>query len=279
MKLLNSDSQSDSNSSFLDVVLCLLVVFILLFAVAIVNVKKTTEKETKAKTVSKSEQIKEKCEMAMKVSRKKIQSLEKAIKLSESKLVESKRIESKKIQSLEETIKLSEFKLAQSNKIKENKEIEVKSTNRYKGRGGQPSIAIGVFFDNGFLFKIGKRAYSWEDFRKLICNINRQESLGDPSLLFSLTFDSSFDNISTEQLQRYFKNNVSRYEIKKAIESNSRFQIISLLKKADEKFEKSCRGFKIKFTTSEIGNWDGDIVGSRDWTGYNQRKSLDNPYL
>jgi hypothetical protein len=255
MKLLNSVAQSDSNSSFLDVTLCLLVVFILLFAVAIVEVKNTAEKETKEKIetqmASKSEERKE--------DREKIVGLQKEIKKYQFKLAKMK--DSKKVE------------------IESVKTVEVKNTNRYRGRGGQPSIPISVYFDNEFFFKIGKKAYSWKDFRKLICNINRQEASKNPSLIFSMTFDPSFDNLSLESLNSYFKGKVSKYEIKKAIESNSRFQIISLLKKEDKEFEMSCRKFKLQFTSSDLGNWDIDMIGRRDFTEYSQRRSLDNPYL
>jgi len=259
MKLLNSVSQSDSSSSFLDVALCLLVVFILLFAVAIVEVRNTAERETKeavevkesveAKMTLKSEKIKE--------DRKTIESLEKKIESFQLQLAESK----KKV----------EEKIVEA--------VEIKNTNRYRGRGGQPSIPITVSFDSQFLFKIGKKTYSWKEFRKLICNINRQESSKNPSLIFSMTFDPSFDALSIDKLNKYFEGRVSRYEIKKAIESNSRFQIISLLKKEDKEFETSCRKFKLQFTSSDLGNWDVDMIGSRDFTEYSQRRSLDNPYL
>jgi hypothetical protein len=259
MKLLNSTSQSDSSSSFLDVALCLLVVFILLFAVAIVEVRNSAEKETK-----KAERVKE--------------TVEAKIVLKSEEIQEN----NKKIASLEKMIKSYQSQLAKSKKKVEEKivkTIEAKNTNRYRGRGGQPSIPISVSFDNRFLFKIGERVYSWKEFRKLICNIDRQESSKNPSLIFSMTFDPSFDNLSLEALNEYFDGRVSKYEIKKAIESNSRFQIISLLKKEDKEFEMSCRKFKLQFTSSDLGNWDVDMIGSRDFTEYSQRRSLDNPYL
>lgn len=239
MKLKNITSQSDPHVSFLDISLCLLVVFVLLFAVALMQAKKNFDDEKKQAINSVSKKIqKEKDDLIKKIQEQK-----------------------QKISHVKEELKLS------------------KLSNRYRGRGGQAHIPIEVYFDDDFYFKIGSYSYSWRQFRKMICNLDRKEENGKSSLIFHMKYQKSYKELAFDEFFAYFKDKVSVDSITKTFAKENFFDVFCLLKKTDIDFEMSCRKFKIKNTTSYVGNWDGDKIEEREWIKYEERKEFGNPFL
>jgi len=266
MKFKTFHSQPDPHVSFLDVSLCLLVVFCLLFCAAIVQTRNSASKNAKENLSIKLEAQKEKYESKLKqqndLDKKKMKDF-----------VEKTYID---FQQKEEEICHTREQL----KTQKMKNMMLSNPNRYRGRGGQPSLPIVVKFEDGeYYFDMGSRSYTWPQFRKIICNMDRREEYGNPALIFSIQFEEKARDLQNEQVLSYFGDHVhslKQYDIKH-IPFN--YLVFTLLKIKYRNLENRCRKFKAQHTTEIIGNWDGDIVGDRSYTEYNTRKEYGRPYL
>ena len=159
--------------------------------------------------------------------------------------------------------------------------VENIHSTRFRGRGGQPTLDIRVvyFDDVGLCFEISGYQYTWFGFRKLLCNMDRREASEQPAMVFRVSYDFSYRNVSVDTLMSHLDGYTTPEEIVKMKKIDSNNYILNLYKKAHKCREEEYRDFKIKYTTKDLGNWDTQEVGNRKYTDYSERKNLGDPYL
>jgi len=154
--------------------------------------------------------------------------------------------------------------------------------NRFSGRGGQPRLNIVLDYDKndfGFAIKVGGLELQYKDFRKIICNIDRKESDGQPAFLFSISLSDGYKKATFNDIYYDLDEKISLADIEKAKESNSNWWIVNLYKMHHNALEKYCREFKLKNTSSVLGNWDSDSIESKKYTAYEERRRKGKPFV
>jgi len=169
------------------------------------------------------------------------------------------------------------------NQLKKEKKINSKvQVNRFSGRGGQPRLKIVFDYDKddvGFVVRVGGLKLIYQDFRKIICNIDRKESDGQPSFMFSVKLSDRYKNVKFEEIYFNLNKKICVDTIKKFKEKDSNWWIVNLYKMRYNDLEKCCRKFKFKNTSEYLGNWDSDSIKSKNYTAYEERKKKGKPFI
>jgi hypothetical protein len=171
--------------------------------------------------------------------------------------------------------------LAVSSIKKEDKEsTQSVQTNRFSGRGGQPKFKMVLHYDPndiGFVIKVGKLTILYEDFRRIISHINRQESDGNPSFLFSASLTDGYVDAKTEDVCSDL--GISLEDGEKARREDPNWWIVNLHKKRFSKLESECVEFKLKYTADHVGNWDGEKIAKKSYSSYDERRKKGKPFI
>jgi len=154
--------------------------------------------------------------------------------------------------------------------------------NRFSGRGGQPKLYIVLNYDPenvGFTVSIGKLEFTYADFRKLICNIDRQESDGNPSFLFSAKLTDGYKKADPKDIYMDLNEEISMLSVSDQRSEDPNWWIVNLFKKKNQKLENDCRKFKLEYTSSSLGNWDSDRIEPKEVTPYDERREKGQPFI
>lgn len=153
--------------------------------------------------------------------------------------------------------------------------------NRFVGRGGQPKLKIVLDYDDdiGFSIRVGEMQFLYSDFRKILCNIERRESDGKPSFLFSAKLTDGYRNVDPKKIYFDLDEKVEMSIIQKIKQQDSNWWIVNVYKKKYHELEMSCRKSKLEFTSKNLGNWDMDQIESKEVTSYQERRNKGKPFI
>ena len=192
-------------------------------------------------------------------------------------------------ESLIETVKVEELTEIEvvGEEVEELIEIEVvEQINknirfvRFSESGGQPKLKTRLHYGlNGLTVLIGNLELPYVDFRKIICNIDRKESDGQPYFLFSTMLSNGYVEATVYDVYDGLDEKISIDIIKKEKEKDSIWWIVNLYKMRYSNLEKRCRKFKLDNTSLYLGNWDFDRIVSKNYSSYESRKDKGKPFI
>jgi len=299
MKFNHSDSHSDSGGSFLDIVFCLCVVLCLALVAKshlttqrmAENQKKELEirvKEEAIKIVEAKEaiEVEEIIEVVEAKEVIKIIEAEETIEVEEiieAEVVAEVReevVEAIEVEEIIEVVEAKEFvEIIEEMGVEEQFNGKVQF-NRFSGRGGQPKLKIKLHYgESGLVVLIGDLEFSYKDFRKIICNIDRKESDGSPSFLFSTVFSNGYVEATVDMVYDSLDKKIDKDTIRKAKNADKDWWIVNLYRMRYNDLEKKCRKFKLKNTSLCLGNWDLDSIAPKEYSSYESRKKKGKPFI